>query len=101
MRSTRDTNHFTLLHEGARHAIHSSETLSVAVGTLSSIQQYIMSQSKWPSAISWDMQDEVESINRQLDFQVRMLQNLHLRAKSNKERLQNEIALVIYAHFLP
>ena len=44
--------------------------------------------------MSWDAQDLAESIDKQFDLQVRMLRNLHLRAQSNKERLQNEIAYV-------
>lgn len=92
--------HFTLLHEAARHAIHSSETLSVAIETLSSIQQHLASQSNQPLAKSLDLQESTEPINRHLEFHVRMLHSLHLRAQSNKERLQNEIALVRHAYSL-
>lgn len=87
MRPTRDANHFTLLHEAARHAIHSSETLGVAVGTVSSLQDQISTAIRSTTEAS-------ESIRMHLNFQVRMLQNLLARAQSNKERLQNEIALV-------
>ncbi|KAF5845027.1 hypothetical protein GGP41_001165 [Bipolaris sorokiniana] len=92
--SNRGLAHFTLLHEVTRHAIHSLETLNVAVDTLSSIQHQIASQSRRSQSMSWDAQDLAESIDKQFDLQVRMLRNLHLRAQSNKERLQNEIAYV-------
>ncbi|EOA86728.1 uncharacterized protein SETTUDRAFT_178730 [Exserohilum turcica Et28A] len=92
-RSTRDATHFTLLHEAARHASHSSETLSVAIETLGSIQQQTTNETKRASAKLRGVQESFESVNRQLDLQLRMLQNLSLRAQSNKERLQSEIAL--------
>lgn len=46
-----------------------------------------------------DVQDLAESINKRLDFQVRMLRNLHLRAQSNKERVQNENVYVRHGYF--
>ncbi|KAI4660021.1 uncharacterized protein J4E79_005823 [Alternaria viburni] len=75
-RPTRDANHFTLLHETARHAIHSSETLNVTDAIEKKAAEYS---------------------TKHLSFQLRMLQNLLLRSQSNKERLQNEIALAVFS----
>ncbi|EUC34092.1 hypothetical protein COCCADRAFT_4439 [Bipolaris zeicola 26-R-13] len=88
--STRGITQSELLYEATRHAIHSSETLEAALNTLSSIQHEIASQSMRSPSMPCDVQDLAESINKRLDFQVRMLRNLHLRAQSNKERVQNE-----------
>ncbi|EUC39982.1 hypothetical protein COCMIDRAFT_10046 [Bipolaris oryzae ATCC 44560] len=88
--STRHTTKSDLLYEATRHAIHSSETLDVAINTLSSIQHQIASQSKRSLPVPYDVQDLADLINNHLGFQVRMLRNLHLRAQSNKARVQNE-----------
>jgi hypothetical protein len=76
------------LHEAARHAIHSSETLSVTVDTLKALQQHALHLSNKTAARA------SEQIRAHLESQTRMLQNLLLRSQSNKERLHNEIALV-------
>ncbi|PSN59118.1 hypothetical protein BS50DRAFT_580197 [Corynespora cassiicola Philippines] len=82
-----------MLHETARHAIHSFETLKVTVQTLEALQQQVKN-------VSSNRQDNEKQANAphqiwtQVDFQVRMLRNLLHRSQSNKERLQNEISLV-------
>jgi hypothetical protein len=88
LNSTRGLNHFVQLHEAARHAIHSTETLSVTVDTVSAIQQHALNLSNKAKTRA------SEQIRAHLESQTRMLQNLLLRSQSNKERLHNEIALV-------
>lgn len=94
MLPTRGVDDFVALHEAARHAIHSFETLSVSVETFESLQQVaedlsneVMTASGMPVPILHD-------VTAQLQSQGRMLRNLLSRCQSNKERLQNEIALV-------
>ena len=83
-----------LLHEAARHSIHSIETLNVALETVSTLQEYVKESSN-KSVAGGEASIEANSdAMSQLDFHKRMLRNLLLRAQSNKERLQNEIALV-------
>ena len=83
-----------MLHEVARHAIHSFETLSIAVETLGALQQHVLHLSNENTQSTGKPTNESYQIRVQVDFQARMLQNLLLRSQSNKERLQNEIALV-------
>ena len=93
-RPTRGPNDFVLLHEAARHAIHSFETLSVSVETVSALQQQILNLSNKKAARSAGATEASQRIRGHVESQARMLQNLLLRSQSNKERLQNEIALV-------
>jgi hypothetical protein len=85
---------FLMMHEAARHAIHSSETLSVTVETVEAMQShvvYLTSQSKQKSGNESETPSHVRT---HMAFQASMLRNLLLRSQSNKKRLQNEIALV-------
>lgn len=81
------------MHEATRHTIHSFETLSVTVETVEAIQQkiiYLVGERER----NGDVSGAPHQIRMHIDSQVRMLRNLLLRSQSNKERLQNEIALV-------
>jgi hypothetical protein len=85
-----------MMHEAARHAIHSFETLSVSVETVEAIamQQhflYLAGKSKQPSRGG---PEASYRLRMHIDTQARMLRNLLLRSQSNKERPQNETALV-------
>jgi DNA topoisomerase VI subunit B len=83
-----------MMHEAARHAIHSFETLSVTVETVEAMQRhvvYLACKSKQKSGNEPEVPSQVRT---HMAFQARMLRNLLLRSQSNKERLQNEIALV-------
>lgn len=85
---------FVMMHEGARHAIHSFETLSVTIETVEAMHQHIAllaDKSKQASGIE---PETLLQVRMHMAFQARMLHNLLLRSQSNKERLQNEIALV-------
>ena len=92
--STLGFQDFTMMHETARHAIHSFETLSVSVETVEAMEQQVTNLSTTHKAGSSDCLDAPQQIQLQLDSQLRMLRSLFLRSQSNKERLQNEIALV-------
>lgn len=87
-----------MLHETARHAIHSSETLSVSVETLEAMrQQHLDFMTK---KIRNEVGSTDDSIQAHMDNQIGMLRNLLHRSLSNKERLHNEISLVS-RNFLP
>lgn len=85
---------FVMMHEGARHAVHSFETLSVTVETVEAMQQHIALLADKSRQASGSEPDALLQTRTQTAFQARMLRNLLLRSQSNKERLQNEIALV-------
>ncbi|KAH7350407.1 hypothetical protein BKA66DRAFT_476291 [Pyrenochaeta sp. MPI-SDFR-AT-0127] len=80
---------YPYLHEIARHAIHVSETLSVALESINALQmqhqdyavQYSQDSNRW------------NKIYNQFQFQRRVLHGLLLRSESNKARIQNEITL--------
>lgn len=83
-----------MMHEAARHAIHSFEIQSVTVETVEAMQRhvvYLASKSKQKGGNELEAPFQVRA---RIAFQVSMLRNLLLRSQSNKERLQNEIALV-------
>jgi hypothetical protein len=80
-----------MMHEAARHATHSFETLSVSVETVEAMQQrflYLAGKSKQPSRGG---PEASHRLRMHIDTQARMLRNLLLRSQSNKERLQNEM----------
>jgi hypothetical protein len=93
MRPTRGHEDFVTLHEASRHAIHAFETVSVSVETVDALYQAISSLSKRRAERRGILPSSDHAI-LQLHSQGRMLRNLLFRNQSNKERLQNEIALV-------
>lgn len=86
-----------MMHEAARHAIHSYETLKVSVETIEIMQQHMTQLASIAKPSSRSGSDSSLYLRMRLDFQIRMLRNYLLRSQSNKERLQNEIALVSQA----
>jgi hypothetical protein len=82
------------MHETARHAIHSFETLSVSVDTVEAMQQQVIDLSTQDKRGNRRHAEASDQIRIHLDSQIRMLRSLFLRSQSNKERMQNEIALV-------
>ena len=82
------------MHETARHAIHSFETLSVSVETVEAMQQQVIDLSTQDKRRDGRHAEASDQIRIHLDSQLRMLRSLFRRSQSNKERLQNEIALV-------
>lgn len=90
---TRPNPDYGHLHEIARHAIHVSESLEVAVKTLESILQRhtdymrdLTYADKSPSRAS-------KQLHNRLLFLETMLVSLKYRSASNQARLQNEIQL--------
>lgn len=80
-----------MLHEAARHAIHSCETLNVLAETLEAIQQQHLNLSN--KMLKSDKVNDM-LIQVHIGAQIRILRNFSMRALSNKERLNNEISLV-------
>ena len=83
-----------MMHETARHAIHSLETLSVSAETVEAMQQQVINLSTTPKREGSGHAEASHQIQTHIASQIRMFRNLFLRSQSNKERLQNEIALV-------
>ena len=87
---------YLLLHEIARHAIHVSETLHVALNSVNSIhgqyQDFDFGRSETQGG----------SLKKHNGFHlsVQMIQSLLARSESNKARLQNETQLVSSFHIL-
>ncbi|KAF2189291.1 hypothetical protein K469DRAFT_747989 [Zopfia rhizophila CBS 207.26] len=83
---------YPLLHEIARHAIHVSETLSVALESIKALQQQqqVFSTKHFQGHNRWD------GTHNHFQFQLRFLHGLLLRSESNKARIQNEITLAFH-----
>jgi hypothetical protein len=78
------------MHEMARHAIHSSEMLAMAIETLTSIiQEYeIFVADSSTTAVKY------RQTEKDLRYISTLFKSLHLRSKALEERLKNEINLV-------
>ena len=85
---------FPLLHDLARHTIHSSESLDVAIDTMTGILgQHELFLDAGRSYI--DIDPVVSQRTKQhLRFQIQMMRSLKARSKANEARLRNEINLV-------
>jgi hypothetical protein len=83
-----------MMHETARHAIHSFESLSVSAETVEAIQQQVINLSATHKQEGSSHAEASYRIQTHIASQIQMLQSLFLRSQSNKEQLQNEIALV-------
>jgi hypothetical protein len=83
------------MHEIARHIIHSSETLAVAIETMTSMiaehEIFLKENPSLPNVSS----SLVKEIQRTFRSQRSIFKGLHLRSKALEERLRNEINLVI------
>lgn len=84
---------YPLLHDIARHAIHVSETLGLAVNTIESILREHEQFISHISDADRKMKAVSKQIHRRLLFYDQMLLSLRSRSTSNKERLLNEIGL--------
>ncbi len=81
------------MHEIARHAIHSVETLDVAVHTVTALHD------QYKRILQMETQSDESRIKspstqKHMEFQVHLLQNLRSRSQANEKRIQNEITLV-------
>jgi len=80
---------FEELHELARHTLHSTESLDVAINTATHmIQQRSEDTMLYPSGM------EKQKHEANLRFWCQVLQNLRDRSRSTDQRLKNEIQLV-------
>ena len=84
---------YPLLHEIARHMVHVSETLVVALQSLQGLKQQ-----QEVFSVQHLQATKFTSTNSKRNFhlQLQLLQSLLARSESNKARLQNEINLVSY-----
>ena len=79
------------MHEMARHAIHSSEMLAMAIETLTSIiQEHQIFVADNSIGVGIYRQTE-----KDLRYLSTLFKSLHLRSKALEERMRNEINLVI------
>lgn len=86
------TPNYAHLHDLARHIIHVSETLDLAVKTVGSVlQQHASFMNDGPSTLP--NKDAYRNVHERLLFFEQMFEGLRCRSSSNKERLQNEIQL--------
>ncbi len=92
--ATQQGPNFPLLHDFARHTVHSSETLDVAIDTMAGI----LGQHEWFSDAGRSYIDTDWIVSRRtrqhLRFQIQMMRSLRARSKANEARLRNEIDLV-------
>ncbi|KAL8669047.1 MAG: hypothetical protein Q9168_006347 [Polycauliona sp. 1 TL-2023] len=84
---------YPLLHEMARHMVHVSETLAVALHSLQGLQ---VQQDEFAKRYLRGGKSKSKAKNN-FHFQAQLLQSLMARSESNKARLQNEINLAFNA----
>lgn len=84
-----------MLHEIERHAIHSNETLGVALNTVNTmLQQHTRLLSKRIQADGGGLAVLLRT-HQYMQFQYHMLESTRARSISNEQRSRNEINLVI------
>ncbi|OBT42429.1 hypothetical protein VE00_05993 [Pseudogymnoascus sp. WSF 3629] len=84
---------YVTMHELARHAIHSSETLAVAIETIASlIQEHEIFFNENASLLVVSITQSKQAM-RALRSHIALLRCLYLRSKALEERLRNEINL--------
>jgi len=84
---------FTNLHEILRHALHASETINVAIETISNITSQQESFYKETKFLEGNKKRLGGRTFEYLRFQQRMLKSLLARAQANEARVRNEITL--------
>lgn len=85
-------SNYLLLHELARHAIHVSETLAVALESVKDIQH----QHREFMAMHPQSSSTCQLFQSPFQFPLRLLDSLLSRSDSNKARLQNETLLAFH-----
>ncbi|KAI9672642.1 MAG: hypothetical protein M1831_000077 [Alyxoria varia] len=86
-----EAHYFPLLHEGARHAIHATETLTLACGNLKALLE-----EQNPSNVALSIYRNINAARRvaqDLNFYYSRLCAFKARSESNLARVQNEIGL--------
>jgi len=93
-RRLQETDYF-LLHEIARHAVHVSETLNVALRSLDAIRQHHERfRTNTDLVRGSNGRRRWDKVRSRFEFQLRFLQGLLQRSEANNARIQNEITLV-------
>ena len=83
------------LHEIARHGVHVSETLKVAVRSFDAIRQHHERFRANTGLVRGNGQHGCwDRVGSRYEFQLRFLQGLLERSEANNARIQNEINLV-------
>jgi hypothetical protein len=82
------------MHELARHVIHSSETLAMAIETMTSLIQEHHIVFKEHTSLFQPSITMSKQTRRSLRVQITMFKCLYLRSRNSEERLRNEINLV-------
>jgi len=91
---------YPFLHDFARHVIHSTETLGVALDTANNmIQQHAIFMDNQAQR-SYQHIRVLPQTRQYMQFQRQMLVNLKARSEANQLRLQNEINFVCHMQFL-
>lgn len=96
-KSLMETDYF-LLHEIARHGVHVSETLSVAIQSLDAMQHHherFCTNSTL--ACSKNGRGRWDKVGSLFEFQLGLLRGLFQRSEANNARIQNEITLAFNA----
>ncbi|KAH8664804.1 hypothetical protein BGZ61DRAFT_431514 [Ilyonectria robusta] len=92
MQTDPPTPNYSHLHDLARHIIHVSETLDLAVKTMGSVlQQHASFMNDGSSTLP--KKAAYRNVHERLLFFEQIFEGLRCRSSSNKERLQNEIQL--------
>lgn len=91
---SRPDTDYPFLHDFARHVIHSTETLGVALDTVNNmIQQHAVITEK-PTRDMYSSIRVSSPIRQYMHFQRQILVSLRARSEATQSRLQNEINLV-------
>ena len=81
------------MHDISRHAIHTSEILSVTIDTMTELQRC---QTDIHESLPNDLKNSYKSqAKAYTNFQIQLMKSLKLRSESNQKRLENEVNLVL------
>lgn len=84
-------NVFKEMHDISRHAIHTSEILSVTIDTMTELQRC---QTDIHESLPNDLKNSYKSqAKAYTNFQIQLMKSLKLRSESNQKRLENEVNL--------
>ncbi|KAF2627577.1 purine and uridine phosphorylase [Macroventuria anomochaeta] len=100
-RRSQETDYF-LLHEIARHGVHVSETLSVAIRSLDTMQHHHERfRANSDSGRNKHGRRRWDKVGSRFEFQLQFLQGLVERSEANNARIQNEITLFTIGWICP
>lgn len=93
-RESQPTADYPMLHETARHSIHSSETLEIAAECLLAMCQQHSLLANLNSSKDKRHELTYTKTHQGLQFRLQVLRSLKARSQANEARLRNEITLV-------